>query len=132
MRDYGDFVAAFVERYQGAGRPRPALERAQPDRGVGRAPGRSAGYVELLKAGYLGARRADPTVRVLSGMLAPTLEPDRPRPGGAWTTCSTSTGCTSTARGPTSTSWPATPTGLHTGPEDRQVGPPYTNFPASS
>ncbi len=60
-------------------------------------------------------------------MLAPTLEPDVPGARGL-DDSSTSTACTAT--GPSHFDILAgNAYGLRTGPEDRQVGVSYTNFP---
>ena len=128
MRDYGDFVAAFVERYEGQIDHVQLWNEPNLIDEWGGQPVDPAAYVELLKAGYLGARRADPSVRVLSGMLAPTLEPDRPAPAGLDDLLYLDRMYLHGAR-PYFDILAGNAYGLHTGPEDRQVGPAYTNFP---
>ena len=128
VRDYGDYVAAFVERYQGQVDHVQLWNEPNLTNEWGGRPVDPAAYVELLKAGYLGARRASPSVRVLSGMLAPTLEPDRPDARGLDDLLYLDRMYLHGAR-PYFDILAGNAYGLHTGPEDRQVGPPYTNFP---
>ena len=73
--EFGDYVYAFVSRYQGRvdyiiiwNEPNLALE-------WGFQPVDPAGYAALLKLAYNRAKEADPTVQVLGGALAPTLAP---------------------------------------------------------
>lgn len=75
---FGDFVAAFVERYKGRvdniviwNEPNVSFEWGQ------RAPDPAA-YTELLRVVYPRAREKNPEVQVLAGALAPNLAP----PGG--------------------------------------------------
>ncbi|HEX2326443.1 MAG TPA: hypothetical protein VHQ00_13675, partial [Chloroflexota bacterium] len=128
VRDYGDYVAAFVERYQGQVDHVQLWNEPNLTNEWGGRPVDPAAYVELLKAGYLGARRASPSVRVLSGMLAPTLEPDRPDARGLDDLLYLDRMYLHGAQ-PYFDILAGNAYGLHTGPEDRQVGPPYTNFP---
>lgn len=73
--DYGDYVYAFVQHFQGRvgsiiiwNEPNVTLE-------WGFRPVDPEGYTDLLKVSYARAKQADPTVQVLAGALAPTLEP---------------------------------------------------------
>jgi len=74
--DFGDFVYAFVSHYRGRvksiiiwNEPNVTLEwgfrRPDPE-----------GYTELLRVAYTRAKEADPSILVLGGALAPTLEPE--------------------------------------------------------
>ncbi|MGH2366901.1 MAG: hypothetical protein ACRDI2_01775, partial [Chloroflexota bacterium] len=128
VQDYGDFVAAFVEHYRGQIEHVQLWNEPNLIGEWGNRPVDPAGYVELLKAGYLGAKRADPGVRVLSGMLAPTLEPDSPHARGLDDLLYLDRMYLHGAK-PYFDILAAPGYGLRTGPEDRQVGPAYTNFP---
>src|SRR4029079_2396392 len=73
--DYGDFVAAVVERYKGKIRyyqlwNEPNIYPEGGNRAV--APVASP---RLLQIGYQRAKAVDPNVRILSAPLAQTLEP---------------------------------------------------------
>lgn len=77
---FGDYVFEFVQRYRGqlAGvviwnEPNLSLE-------WGYRPVDAAAYTRLLRAAYIRAKEADPTLPVLGGALAPTLAPA----GSAW------------------------------------------------
>ena len=74
--DFGDFVFAFVSHFTGRVRhiviwnePNVTAEwgfrRVDPE-----------GYAELLRIAYTRAKEADPTMLVLGGALAPTIEPE--------------------------------------------------------
>ncbi len=72
---FGDYVAAFVERYRGQvdyiivwNEPNLALE-------WGFQPVDPAAYTQLLSVAYRRAKEANPQVQVLGGALAPTLAP---------------------------------------------------------
>ena len=74
--DFGDYVYAFVQHYQGRlggiiiwNEPNVTLE-------WGFRPVDPEGYVRLLQVAYARAKEADPSVPVLAGALAPTLEPE--------------------------------------------------------
>lgn len=75
-QDYGDFVRATVERYDGDGiDDAPASPRVayweiwnEPNH-PGTWPGSPAEYAALLKAGYAGVKAADPTAQVLVGSV---------------------------------------------------------------
>ncbi len=74
LNDFGDFVFAFVTRY--GARVRDIQIWNEPnlwDEWGGRPPD-AARYLELLKVAYARAKQANPSVRVLSAPLAPTLE----------------------------------------------------------
>jgi hypothetical protein len=83
-RHYADFVRAFVERYR-AGSPRGTVHAIEIwnepnlDREWGGAPidqKQAADYVRLLKGTYEAAKRADPSVTVITGGLSPTCTND--------------------------------------------------------
>lgn len=74
FEDYGDFVAAVVERYRGRIRyiqlwNEPNIYPEWGNRSID-----PAAYTRLLQIGYSRAKAADPNVRVLSAPLAQTLE----------------------------------------------------------
>jgi GH35 family endo-1,4-beta-xylanase len=74
--DFGDFVYAFVNRYRG--RVRHIIIWNEPNLSFewGLRPPSAREYVDLLRVAYAGAKAADPSVIVLAGALAPTLEPE--------------------------------------------------------
>lgn len=73
--DFGDFVYAFVDRYQD--RVQHIIIWNEPNLsfewGMRRVD--AAAYVDLLKVAYRRAKEANPNVIVLGGALAPTMEP---------------------------------------------------------
>lgn len=73
--DFGDFVYAFVDRYRG--RVQHIIVWNEPNLSFewGLRPVSARAYVELLHVAYARAKEADPSVVVLAGALAPTLEP---------------------------------------------------------
>ncbi len=128
VQDYGDFAAQFVAHYRGQIRHVQLWNEPNLIVEWGDQPVDAAAYVELLKAGYLGAKRADPSIRVLSGMLAPTLEPDVPGARGLDDLLYLDRMYRHGAK-PYFDILAGNAYGLRTGPEDRQVGVSYTNFP---
>jgi len=127
-QDYGDFVATFVDHYRGQIDYVQLWNEPNLNNEWGDQPVDPAGYVELLKAGYAGAKRADPAVRVLSGELAQTLEPDAPGARGLNDLVYLERMYDLGAR-PFFDVLAANAYGLWTGPADRQLGAAYTNFP---
>src|SRR5919202_6706952 len=128
-QDYGDFVAAFVDHYRGQIDYVQLWNEPNLNNEWGDQPVDPAGYVELLKAGYQGAKRANPAVRVLSGELAQTLEPaDAPGSRGMDDLVYLQRMYDLGAQ-PFFDVLAANAYGLWTGPADRQVGAAYTNFP---
>ncbi|MGC9350328.1 MAG: beta-galactosidase [Anaerolineae bacterium] len=73
--EFAEFVAEFAARYRG--RVDHIIIWNEPNLSFewGFRPVDPAGYVDLLKAVYPEAHRANPDVVVLGGALAPTLEP---------------------------------------------------------
>jgi len=71
---YADFVTAFVTRYHDT--LRAIIPWNEPNLAFewGYRQVLPAGYVDLLKAAYQAAHTADPSMIVLGGALAPTLE----------------------------------------------------------
>jgi len=74
--DYGDYVFAFVQHFQG--RVKTIIIWNEPNVTLewGFRPVDPEGYTALLKIAYARAKEADPSVQVLAGALAPTLEPE--------------------------------------------------------
>ncbi|MHB0870203.1 MAG: glycoside hydrolase 5 family protein [Chloroflexota bacterium] len=76
-QDFGDFIFALVDRYK-LGSPFGRIHAVElwnePNlaREWGGQMPNAAQYVELLRAGFEGAKRADPNVTVLSAGLTPT------------------------------------------------------------
>lgn len=127
VRDFEDFVYAFVTHYRGQISYIQLWNEPNLNSEWGNQPVDPAGYVALLKAGYAGAKRADPSVRVLSAELAQTLEPDAPGAQGLDDLLYLERMYEYGAK-PYFDVLAANAYGLWTGPEDRQVGDPYTNF----
>jgi hypothetical protein len=73
---FGEFVYRFVERYRG--RVRHIIIWNEPNLSFewGLRPASAREYVDLLRVAYAAAKEADPSVVVLAGALAPTLEPE--------------------------------------------------------
>ena len=77
LKDFGDFVYAFVSRYK-TGSPQGRVQAIEiwnePNlaREWGNKPPNPREYVALLKAGYEAAKRADPSVTVITAGLTPT------------------------------------------------------------
>lgn len=128
VSDYADFVYAFVDRYRGQVRYVQLWNEPNLNEEWGRRPVDPAGYVELLRAGYLAAKRADPTIRVVSGALAQTLEPDDPSASGLDDLLFLDRLYQGGAR-PYFDVLAANAYGLARGPEDRSVAPENANFP---
>ncbi len=72
--DYGDFVTAVVERYQGRIRFYQLWNEPNIYPEWGERPVNPEEYVELLKIGATRARAADPNVVIILGALASTIE----------------------------------------------------------
>jgi hypothetical protein len=73
--DFGDYVAAFVERY--SNRVAAIIIWNEPNLALewGFQPLDPEGYTQLLISAYQRAKAANPNVLVLGGALAPTLAP---------------------------------------------------------
>jgi hypothetical protein len=80
--DFAAFAAAFAARY--AGRVQGIIVGNEPNLSYewGYRPTTAEDYAALLAAVYPAIKAADPTMTVLAGALAPTLEPD----GSPWGT----------------------------------------------
>lgn len=77
LNDYGDFVAAVVERYRGRIRYYQIWNEPNIYPEWGEQPVSAREYVELLKVGYSRAKAVDPNVVIIAGALAATIELDR-------------------------------------------------------
>ncbi len=73
LKDYGDFVYAFVQRYRGRVHYIQVWNEPNIYPEWGNRPVDPAGYAALLEIAYKRAKDADPNVRVLSAPLAITL-----------------------------------------------------------
>ncbi|MFH1486105.1 MAG: hypothetical protein ABIH46_08545 [Chloroflexota bacterium] len=73
LRDYGDFVYAFVKRYRGQIKYYQIWNEPNIYPEWGDRPVDAYEYAELLKVGYRRAKEADPEAVVLCAALAPTL-----------------------------------------------------------
>ncbi|HLA45303.1 MAG TPA: hypothetical protein VJZ27_17780, partial [Aggregatilineales bacterium] len=82
IQHYVDFVAAFVERYQG--RVNYIIIWNEPNLNLewSREGANPVEYTDLLKRAYEAAHAANPDIVVLGGALAPTTEP--PQGTGGW------------------------------------------------
>ncbi|MSQ42966.1 MAG: O-antigen ligase family protein [Chloroflexi bacterium] len=128
VRDYADFAAAFASRYRDQIGYLQIWNEPNLAEEWGRRPVDPAAYVELLRAGYTGARQGNPKVRILTASLAQTLEPDD----------ETAAGLDDLVYFDRMYLYGAAPFfdvaaangyGLWTGPNDHQVGAWYTNLP---
>ncbi len=72
--DFGDFVAAVVNRYRGRIRYYQIWNEPNIYPEWGERPVNPEEYVELLKVAYTRAKAADPNVVILCGALASTIE----------------------------------------------------------
>lgn len=71
-QDFGDFCHAIAGRYRGRVRAYQVWNEPNLAREWGGWPPDPAGYVELLKACYIGIKTADPDALVISAGLSPT------------------------------------------------------------
>ncbi len=76
LEDYGDFVAAVVERYKGRVRYYQIWNEPNIYPEWGEATISPEAYTELLKVGAERARAVDPDVVIISGALASTIDLD--------------------------------------------------------
>lgn len=74
LEDFGDFVAAVVERYKGKIRFYQLWNEPNIYPEWGEQDVSPADYVRLLKIGYTRAKSVDPQVTIISGSLAQTVE----------------------------------------------------------
>ncbi len=74
-KDYGDFVAAFVDRYKGKVDDIIIWNEPNVNFEWGQRPPDPVAYTALLNVAYARAHAANPNVRVLGGALAPNLAP---------------------------------------------------------
>ena len=127
VHDYADFVASVTSRYRGQIDVVQVWNEPNLSEEWGRRPVDPAAYVELLRAGYEGARRGNAKAVVVAASLAQTLEPD----------LDTAAGLNDLAYLDRMYAFGAAPFfdiaaangyGLWTGPDDRQVGGDYTNL----
>jgi hypothetical protein len=70
--DFGDFCHALAERYTGRVHAYQVWNEPNLAREWGGYPPDPAGYVELLRACYVGVKTADPDALIVSAGLAPT------------------------------------------------------------
>ncbi len=81
LRDYADFVYAFVSHYRGRVKYIEIWNEPNIWPEWGNRPVDPEGYVKMLRMAYLKAEEADPDVQVLSAPLAITLGQEHPEPG---------------------------------------------------
>jgi O-antigen ligase len=74
VTDYARFVRAFVARYGGRISAYQLWDEPNITPHWGEGDADPAGYVTLLRAGYLAAKEADPQALILSAGLAPNTE----------------------------------------------------------
>jgi hypothetical protein len=74
--DYGDFVYAVVSRYKGRIEYYQIWNEPNIYPEWGEQPVDPMAYTELLKVGYTRAKEADPSVVIICGALASTIEVD--------------------------------------------------------
>ena len=71
-QDFGDFCRAIAERYRGRVQAYQVWNEPNLSREWQNQPPDPGGYVELLRACYLGVKAADPGAWVISAGLSPT------------------------------------------------------------
>jgi len=71
--DYGDFVSAFVGRYEGRITYYQIWNEPNVYPEWGNQPADASAYVELLKTAYLRAKEANPASVIVAAPLSPTL-----------------------------------------------------------
>ena len=76
LNDYGDFVAAVVERYKGRVHTYQIWNEPNIYPEWGEMPVSPERYTELLKIAATRGREIDPTVTIVSGALASTIDLD--------------------------------------------------------
>ena len=128
VRDYADFAAAFASRYRDQIGYLQIWNEPNLTEEWGRRPVDPAAYVELLRAGYTGARQGNPKARILTASLAQTLEPDDETAAGLDDLVYFDRMYLHGAA-PFFDIAAANGYGLWTGPNDHQVGAWYTNLP---
>ncbi|MHB8618933.1 MAG: glycoside hydrolase 5 family protein, partial [Chloroflexota bacterium] len=74
FRDYAAFVYAFVKHFKGRIHYIQIWNEPNRYEDWGHQPVDPVAYTRLLRAGYLAAKRADPTITVLSAALTPTTD----------------------------------------------------------
>lgn len=72
---FGDFVAAFTERYKGRVEHLIIWNEPNVDFEWGQRPPDPGAYTALLKVAYARAKEKNPNVKILAGALAPNLAP---------------------------------------------------------
>ncbi len=85
VQDFADFVSAVVSRYKGRVRYYQLWNEPNIYPEWGSYPISPEQYTELLKAGAIAARAADPNAVIIAGALAATinLQPDDPAPANS-------------------------------------------------
>ena len=81
LEDYGDFVYAFVEHFQGRVQYIQIWNEPNIYPEWGEQAVDPVAYTQMLKIAYERAKQADPNITVLSAPLAPTLGELHPEPG---------------------------------------------------
>ncbi len=125
IRDYGDFVEAFVRRYRGKVRFIQVWNEPNAFPEWGNRPVNAQEYVALLREAYTRAKAANPDVVVLSAALAPTLGTGDGRAESDLTFLEK---MYEAGAGRYFDILAAQAYGLWTGPGDRRVSPERTNF----
>ena len=125
IRDYGDFVEAFVRRYRGRVRFIQVWNEPNAFPEWGNRPVNATEYVALLREAYTRAKAVDPDIVVLSAALAPTLGTGDGRAESDLTFLEK---IYQAGGGQYFDILAAQAYGLWTGPGDRRVSPDRTNF----
>ncbi len=125
VKDYGDFVEAFVRRYRGKVRFLQVWNEPNVFPEWGNRPVNAEEYVALLREAYLRAKGANPEAVVLSAALAPTLGTGD---GRAESDLVFLDKMYRAGAGRYFDILAAQAYGLWTGPGDRRVSPDRTNF----
>jgi hypothetical protein len=83
IADYADYAAAVATRYQGRVKYYQIWNEPNINPEWGNQPSDPEAYTRLLCAAYTRLKQVDPTIVVVSGTLAPTVELGAPDPGGS-------------------------------------------------
>ena len=124
VADYARFVRAFVARYRGRIGAYQLWDEPNIHPHWGDRDTDPAGYVALLRAGYMAAKEADPQALILSAGLAPNTE----RGGPNMSDLLFLEGMYRAGAREVFDVLAIKPYGLWSGPEDRRVSPHVLNF----
>jgi hypothetical protein len=127
LNDYGNFVAAVVQRYKGRIHYYQIWNEPNIYPEWGEHPVNAVQYAQLLKVGYTRAKEVDPDVVIIAGALAATIELD-PYPKHGLTDALFLQQLYDAGAGPYFDVLAMQGYGLWSGPYDRRMQPRVINF----